>query len=375
MIDSLKIYEFFIFNSNKNLNDTIIFNSSGFDNGQTSSFFDFIETTNLKNIYFFSPWECYYQFTTDIIINQKYTDKINRILENKNIYLKIVYCSDSSDIYENKINAFNGRIEIIYWPTAILLPTYNMIFNQYFQNKYDDIEYLDGIDLLSNFNNKDITTLYSHYNNRPRYHRCMMFDLLSKNNLIELGNNSWNNLNNNQPQNEIVDIYPIYEFKYWKEIILTIDSFNEDGIMMTDTLLNPPSLFNLIGESSSTIPYITEKTFRSLLIGHPFLIYGSKNHNKELLKYGFELYDEIFDYAFEKSDKIEDRILGVINNINKLKDSNYLNLYNGIKPKILRNQKRAIELLKKDEYIPKKLWDFYNKNICNTKLFFVSLYK
>lgn len=375
MIDSLKIYEFFIFNSNKNLNDTIIFNSSGFDNGQTSSFFDFIETTNLKNIYFFSPWECYYQFTTDIIINQKYTDKINRILENKNIYLKIVYCSDSSDIYENKINAFNGRIEIIYWPTAILLTTYNMIFNQYFQNKYDDIEYLDGIDLLSNLNNKDITTLYSHYNNRPRYHRCMMFDFLSKNNLIELGNNSWNNLNNNQPQNEIVDIYPIYEFKYWKEIILTIDSFNEDTIMMTDTLLNPPSLFNLIGESSSIIPYITEKTFRSLLIGHPFLIYGSKNHNKELLKYGFELYDEIFDYAFEKSDKIEDRILGVINNINKLKDSNYLNLYNGIKPKILRNQKRAIELLKKDEYIPKKLWDFYNKNICNTELFFVSLYK
>lgn len=363
MIDSLKIYEFFIKNCNKNLNNSIIFNTNDFAGGSTDYFFDFIENTNLKNIYFFSPWECYYEFTNDIIIEQKYTDRINKILEDKDINVKIVYCSDHPDIYENKINKFNGRIQILYWPTAILLTTYNMIFEEYFTNKNNYLDYTEGIDLFNNFNNIDINILYSHYNNKPRYHRCMMMDFLSKNKLIIFGNNSWNEMSDYENKHDILSTYPTYEFKYWKEDILKIDSFKENGLMMSDTILNPESLFNLIGESSSIIPYITEKTFRSLLIGHPFLIYGCKNHNKELLKYGFELYDEIFDYDFENSDKIEDRIHGIIDNINNLKDKNYLNLYSKIKSKILRNQKRAIELLKKDEYIPKELWDFYNKNI------------
>lgn len=363
MIDSLKIYEFFILNSNKNLNGSMIFNPSGFDGGRTNSFLDFIENTNLKTIYFFSPWECYYEFTTDIIIKQKYTDRVNKVLQDKDISLKIVYCSDYPDIYENEIHKFNGRIEILYWPTAVLLTTYNMIFYQYFKNKDSELEYSDSIDLFYNFDNIKINTLYSHYNNRPRYHRCMMMDLLSKYNLIKFGINSWNEISHITNQHDIVGVYPVYQFSSWEEKLIKIDSFRENGLVMSDTLMKPTSLFNLIGESSSIIPYITEKTFRSLLIGHPFLIYGCKNHNKELLKYGFELYDEIFDYEFENLDNIEDRMMGVIDNINKLKDNNYLELYNKIKPKILKNQKRVIELLKKDEYIPKELWSFYHNNI------------
>lgn len=243
MTDSFKIFSFFISNSNKNLNDTIIFNPNGFSNGQTDYFLNFIENTNLKNIYFFSPYECYYPFTNDIIIEQKYTERINKILEDKDINVKIVYCSDNPDIYENQINKFNGRIAILYWPTAVLMHTYEMIFWQYFKLKNNELNFLDlsshiGIDLFNNFNNIDITTLYSHYNNRPRYHRCMMMDFLSKDNLIEFGINSWNDISNTRNQHEIVSIYPMYKFKYWKEEILKIDSFKENGLMMSDTLLN-----------------------------------------------------------------------------------------------------------------------------------------
>ena len=54
--------------------------------------------------------------------------------------------------------------------------------------------------------------------------------------------------------------------------------------------------------SAHDIIHHTEKTFKPISVGHPFMVLGSVNQNKDLKKYGYELYDDIINYDFEEPD-------------------------------------------------------------------------
>jgi hypothetical protein len=116
---------------------------------------------------------------------------------------------------------------------------------------------------------------------------------------------------------------------------------------------------SLVGESSMYIPFVTEKTYRPILLKHPFLCYGAKNQNKEITKYGFELYDEIFDYDFDSKNHISDRIRGIIDNLNNLKNENYYDLYKKIEPKLIYNKNHALKIRENDNFNP--YVEFYEK--------------
>jgi hypothetical protein len=55
-------------------------------------------------------------------------------------------------------------------------------------------------------------------------------------------------------------------------------------------------------ETLSTVDILhhTEKTFKPISVGHPFMVLGAVNQNKDLKKYGYELYDDIINYDFEE---------------------------------------------------------------------------
>lgn len=55
--------------------------------------------------------------------------------------------------------------------------------------------------------------------------------------------------------------------------------------------------------SAHDIIHHTEKTFKPISVGHPFMVLGSANENKDLKRYGYELYDEIINYDFEEPHK------------------------------------------------------------------------
>jgi hypothetical protein len=212
--------------------------------------------------------------------------------------------------------------------------------------------------------------LYVNHNNKPRIHRCIMMDYLYKNNLFEYGFNSWNQLQllgNKMGSSADVGTpgESTYNFKYWTEELLSIDGYSDKSKNFTDEhsnlLYNPNTFMALVGETAYGISPITEKTYRCILQQQPFLAYGGVNQNKELTKYGFKLYDEIFDYEFESSPILENRIQGVIDNLNKIKDSDYNKLYQIIKPKLEYNQKHAVELLKTDIYCPQEIIEIVKK--------------
>ena len=264
--------------------------------------------------------------------------ELTKLLVEYNIIMYIVHSTPKQNYYnfqehniKKQIYSDCKNIKLIFWPTALLHLTKKFIEKQF--GKSVNIPNHD-----TNFEN-----LYVNLNNRPHRHRCQLIDELYKNNLFEIGKNSWNHID--------IDNYTEYKFKNWKPEILRASQ----DVVSFESVFNTKCLFNLVSESQDSVTFITEKTFKPILYGHAFLCFGYQGQNLCLRDYGFELYDEIFDYSFDNQLLIEDRIQGVINNLNKLKDENYYELYNKIKHKIERNKNRAIDILENDPYIPEEL--------------------
>ena len=255
-----------------------------------------------------------------------------------NITMYIIHSTPKQDYYNFNENPIKKqiyhdceKIKLIFWPTALLHLTKKFLTKQFGEN------------IITSNHGTDFEKLYVNLNHRPHIHRCQLMEELYKNNLFEFGKNSWNHLD--------IENYSSYKFKNWVPEILKIT----EDIGVYEYVFNTKCLFNLVSESSDLLIFITEKTFKPILHGQAFLCFGYRGQNLCLRDYGFELYDEIFDYSFDDLPLIEDRILGIINNINNLKDKNYYELYNKIKDKIERNKNRAIDILENDSYIPEEL--------------------
>jgi hypothetical protein len=63
--------------------------------------------------------------------------------------------------------------------------------------------------------------------------------------------------------------------------------------------------------------FYSEKTWKPILFKKPFLILGSKNQNRSLTKFGFNIYDDVFDYSFDEEENLIDRIDGLVAQIQK----------------------------------------------------------
>jgi hypothetical protein len=79
-----------------------------------------------------------------------------------------------------------------------------------------------------------------------------------------------------------------------------------DRIEWIDSLLNPnlyiDTYFSVITETDcyeTKYPFLTEKTFKALLIGHPFLILSTPNFYKHLKNLGYMTFDGLIDESFD----------------------------------------------------------------------------
>ena len=193
-----------------------------------------------------------------------------------------------------------------------------------------------------------------------------MMDLLVKNNLFSSGRNAWNNLSKDVLGTDIISHFE-YETKYWNESLINLDEYNSKNKNYkeehSDTMLNPNTLFSLVGETSMDVPYVTEKTYRCFFFKQPFIAYGAKGQNKEIIKYGFKIFDNIIDYSFDDESNYMKRFQGLIEQLKKLNNLDYNELYEKMNSVLEHNQKRVYELLTKDELVPKELLKLYeNRN-------------
>jgi hypothetical protein len=161
-----------------------------------------------------------------------------------------------------------------------------------------------------------------------------------------------------------------YKPKFYNNKLLTIDDNfvkNKSSYEFNETYLK--SFLHIPTESSIDTFVLSEKTATPILCKLPFLTVGSKGYHKELKNLGFKLYDEIFDYSFDKEEDISKRIDMIINNVKCVVSCNNLqNLYNLIKHKLDYNRTHALTIISDYNCVPTLIKNHYNKITRKKKL-------
>lgn len=207
------------------------------------------------------------------------------------------------------------------------------------------------------------TKFHKHFfnlNKHPREQRSISVDHLFKESLFDYGLISWNNLSKNWQEP--------YEFKYWEERIMKLDIFIEKieeldihTSLNTNFLLNNGCVFNYVVETmvDDRNISITEKTFKNFLLNQPFLSVGSIFHNKTLTDFGFKLYEDIFDYSFDRCVDYKMRIIYSVESLKNIINYDLNWLFNSVKDTTLKNKETSLKICENDPFIPNKLVELY----------------
>lgn len=285
-----------------------------------------IETKTPRNIVIFGPeeWE-----VGNLFKNNEFLIELESKLKSNDIKLYLIFGSGDKEFYKSyfaipKVNT-----------TVILWPMFWVYFTHYSLNNYNP-------NIIESYKCNNIDKLFISLNNKSLEHRCQFMDELVNNNLLDNGYVSWMEPNVN------------YDWKFWTPKKLILDDEYPNNLNSYSTIPNEygRTLLNVVTESTMNVPFITEKTFTCVFLNKPFIILGAHGIHKLLVEYGFELYDELFDYSFDMLIETEDRIKGIIDNLKNLKDKSYDELSIKVRDKIKRNKMNAFEIIKNKKYIP-----------------------
>lgn len=285
----------------------------------------------IEEIQKINPDEIIIDCTTEYSYEIIFDDFIKRIqpwLEKNNKFVKVLTtCTDGHKITPNIITERFAGI------TEFFLPW------NFSGTNYDD---------LASYPVEKTKKLYTCYNHSPKPERAMLVDYLSKENLLNLGLVTFH-YPNYIPFNR-------YKWKYHngKKLI------DEDENIFPDTPKYPltfsqeypknyfTGFIDIVTETAYNKNefFITEKTIKPLFVLKPFLVLSCEGFHTEFLRdyHGFKLYDEIFDYSFDTMPNVEDRIIGIVNNIKNFPKVSKTTLYKEIFNKLQYNKNRLKEI-------------------------------
>lgn len=266
------------------------------------------------------------EFEWDIpVLTKEFVDE----LKSTGTELFIIHCGFPCEYYDIKYNNLGIKIEnVIFWKT------------HWFNYSKLALKHIDTED-------QNIINIYPFIslNNRSHIHRCALIDELAKRNLIEKGVVSWIAHLNENPN------YPYKHFDRNKRIYLD-DNFKTE----LDSFLIPKqfyeSFLHIITEATTTVPIISEKVVKAILLKKPFLTLAGPNWNNTLRELGFKLYNEIFDYSYDTYLDLETRTSKLVDNIECVLNTNLGELYKILQPKIEFNFNRLNEIVSDENYIP-----------------------
>jgi hypothetical protein len=166
-------------------------------------------------------------------------------------------------------------------------------------NRYDETE-------VVKFNPIDDKYLFLSYNRNPRPQRIQFLLLMLRENLFNRGWISLNNLiykpmpdDNIDDFNYLKDNAPFvidskYDLFYNLAINITKEDYEKTFIsIITESLADDDTLF------------FSEKIWKPIMVGHPFILYGNQFSLKLLKEWGFKTFDKWIDESY---DEVSDRV-------------------------------------------------------------------
>jgi hypothetical protein len=227
--------------------------------------------------------------------------------------------------------------------------------------------------------------LYNALQKRPRAHRVWLFLKLVQNNLINDGINSMNFLSqqNCYYQNRFMSdedyalIEPLMpmlpphnkESELELQDFANIDSGKYQMRMNEDISLD--SWFSIISEASfaENQCFLSEKTFKPLRVGHPFIVYGNRGSLNYLRDLGYKTFHPWIDERYDELECWErlDAIIDAINKVQVLTDKQRLKWFMGMRDILIHNQETIIR--NSTECLPGsyiKIKNHYEQNVLRT---------
>jgi hypothetical protein len=260
--------------------------------------------------------------------------ELEEVLKFKDAQFYLLVGSEYNSVFSNFSTHPIENFQVLYWPTFLLSHTFNNLRKEFSSSRIK----------------KQFDHLFVTYNNKTRIHRKQLMDELCKRRLLENNLYSWIETGTFQHGSEHLGVYHMECFEDKKVMLDDFDYHIKREF--TSNLLDMNCLFNIVSESDVQAMFITEKTYRQLVIGQPFLSLCAKDTHKTLYQYGFQLYDEIFDYSFDSQTNHMDRIKGIVDNVERYNNSNFEEIYKKIEDKVEFNVKKAHEIYDNSKFTP-----------------------
>lgn len=209
-------------------------------------------------------------------------------------------------------------------------------------NKYDDPNPV-------NFIPTDEKFLFLSYNRNPRKQRIVLLIDLLKDNLFDKGLISLNKFIHEPPEEYDIELYEYlknnapfsfddrYDLYYNLACNITKEDYQRTFIsLVTESLIDEDTLF------------FSEKIWKPIMVGHPFILYGNKDSLKYLKNLGYQTFDRWIDEKYDDELDYKVRSKMIVNEIKKLSEKSLEDL------KIIRNEMNDVCVHNQNHY--KKLY-------------------
>jgi len=184
---------------------------------------------------------------------------------------------------------------------------------------------------------------YINLNRRPHLHRCLLMQQLIDNYLLSNGYNTWALLNkediNDPTMNNIDEIFKDFKIKYPNttienqtyDILDVVDLRNTNPIDIVPLSHCRESFIYIVTEThiNNHSIFLTEKTYKPISIGMPFIILGNPGTLRYLRENGYITFSDWIDESYDMDLPLEDRIAIIIQNlikISKMSDIQKINI-------------------------------------------------
>jgi hypothetical protein len=287
---------------------------------------------NKKHIYIINIYNMsFFNDNYDIgfkCISKKYLDDVREGRSKIVLFLTYEGYSGSKDNNDFEI-IDKWRIESNLPPFSVYYACGNLLGKEIALNKNlkINVEPILDFEAWNKFNDNDIVdfksidekNLFLIYNRNPRPHRVKFIIELLKNNLFNRGLLSLGRLNLYNPEIYLIPNENMDHFNYLKDnspfhinsapelyynlaCNITKEDYERTFIsVISETLMDEETLF------------ISEKTWKPLMTGHPFLILGNKGTLKYLKSLGYKTFNRWFNEDYDNEDNETIRINNIIN--------------------------------------------------------------
>ena len=195
-------------------------------------------------------------------------------------------------------------------------------------------------------------------NKADREHREKLIELLGQRGLLESA--LWSDLSRQVT-------LPKKYADYFNQGITEI-SINQTAhdLSWPDGVLNMPLLtdtyFSVVTETNYDLPMreFTEKIYKTILAGHPFIAVSCKGYYRYLHQEGYQTFGEFIDESFDDIDDLDQRLEKIADEIQKLCNSDLVKFHQTVKEICRYNQQIYLEKLGKHTLtVYNKLNDFF----------------